>query len=109
MAVSHSDPDESKPMRIPTSTSRGVGSALAALTALAVVALPGASSANAAPNRSANHYGVKSLHAAAHPAAARATSQYTLSLTTSMAHGAVSPTPKVYLVFWGKQWSSDKA
>lgn len=109
MAVSHSDPDESKPMRIPTSTSRGVGSALAALTALAVVALPGASSANAAPNRSANHYGVKSLHPAAHPAAARATSQYTLSLTTNMAHGAVSPTPKVYLVFWGKQWSSDKA
>jgi serine protease len=100
-------------MRIPTSTSRGVASGLAALAALAVVALPGASSALAAPNQAAGkpaaHYGVKPQHVAVHADAARATSQYTLSLQTNQAHGAVSPTPKVYLVFWGKQWSSDKA
>ncbi len=97
-------------MRIPTSASRGVASALAALAALAVVALPGASAADAAARHPAqSHYGVKSLHATAHSNATRATSQYTLSLQTNMTHGAVSPTPKVYLVFWGKQWSSDKA
>lgn len=97
-------------MRIPTHKSRAVASALAALAALSAAALGAAAPADAAANHAAtSHYGVKALHAAAHPAAARATSQFTLSLQTSMTHGAVSPTPKVYLVFWGKQWSSDKA
>src|SRR5947209_7649179 len=109
MAESNSDPNESIPMRIPTSKSRGVVSALAALGAVAVVAVPAATSATAAPNHAATHHGVKPLHAGVRPAATRATSQYTLSLQTSMTHGAVSPAPKVYLVFWGKQWSSDKA
>src|SRR5438270_318124 len=99
MAESNSDPNESIPMRIPTSKSRGVVSALAALGAVAVVAVPAATSATAAPNHAATHHGVKPLHAGVRPAATRATSQYTLSLQTSMTHGAVSPAPKVYLVF----------
>jgi hypothetical protein len=32
-----------------------------------------------------------------------------VSLHSSQATGAVTPTPAVYLVFWGKQWSNDPA
>src|SRR5690348_2439849 len=32
-----------------------------------------------------------------------------LSLHSSQATGAVMPTPAVYLVFWGSQWSNDPA
>lgn len=40
---------------------------------------------------------------------ARPASANTLSLQTGDDPGAVSPKPKVYLVFWGSQWSSDPA
>jgi serine protease len=54
------------------------------------------------------HYGVKLLHhsASALSKSHAAVSADTLSLTTSIKPGAVSPNPKVYLVFWGKQWST---
>jgi serine protease len=89
--------------------------ALAATAALAAAGLTGAPAANAARA----HYGAKPLHpssAAAAAAAAssssalaapRATGADTLSLQTNMKNGAVSPKPKVYLVFWGKQWSTN--
>jgi hypothetical protein len=57
------------------------------------------------------HYGAKPIHASssAHATPQSPAGAFTLSLQTSAAHGAVSPTPKVYLIFWGKQWSSDPA
>jgi hypothetical protein len=47
----------------------------------------------------------KSMSRAAVPAA----SGETLSLQTNGKTGVVSPAPKVYLVFWGSQWSKDPA
>jgi hypothetical protein len=93
-------------MRI-THTHRALTS-LAAAAALAAASIAVAGSAHAAP---AGHYGAKPIHPAAvsGQAAQRATGPDTLSLTTAKTNGAVSPTPKVYLVFWGKQWSSDPA
>jgi hypothetical protein len=75
----------------------------AALAAAALAFGPGTADA------ATRHFGVKTQHPAAHAAAPRATGPDTLSLQTSAKQGAVSPTPKVYLVFWGKQWSSDPA
>jgi hypothetical protein len=81
------------------------------VTALAVVA-GGATSAGAAPAgapvgpRWHGHYGVKAIHLGSlsnRPAA------NTLSLHSSARKGVVSPKPKVYIVFWGSQWSNDPA
>jgi hypothetical protein len=41
--------------------------------------------------------------------AAKARNRNTLSVRSSAGQGVVSPNPKVYLVFWGSQWSSDPA
>jgi hypothetical protein len=93
-------------MRISTGglLSRGL---LCGALALCGTVLTGAAQAYAAHG----HYGVKALHPASVNASGTplASSAFTLSLQTANAHGAVSPTPKVYLVFWGKQWSSDPA
>lgn len=51
-------------------------------------------------------HGIKPIRAI-HRAAPLATANLTLHSATL--NGAVSPQPKVYLVFWGSQWSSDAA
>ena len=48
--------------------------------------------------------GIKPIH----PGRTRPASS-TLSLHSSAPTGVVSPHPRVYLVFWGTQWSSDPA
>lgn len=78
------------------------------LAVLGLAALSAASLATATPaSAGASHYGVKPLHPALAPHAA--TSTNTLSVGSSASQGVVSPTPKVYLVFWGSQWSKDPA
>lgn len=47
--------------------------------------------------------GIKPLHAHAPLSAS------TVSVHSSASTGVVTPTPQVYLVFWGKQWSKDPA
>ena len=94
-----------------TSLTTKVLSCLAAAGTLAVIGLVGAAPAGAAQG-SQGHYGAKPLHgsAVAPQAGTAATGPMTLSLQTNAAHGPISPTPKVYLVFWGKQWlTSDPA
>lgn len=89
----------------PSRTASRVRSTLIAGAALALAALSfGPATADAATS----HHGAKAQHPSAH-AAGRATGPDTLSLQTNAKSGVVSPTPKVYLVFWGKQWSSDPA
>lgn len=95
---------------------------LTTLTTLGVLALAGAAPAGATQSTQ-EHYGVKSLHntaagtasgntasgnsASGNTATAHsARSSFTLSLRKNLANGSVSPTPKVYLVFWGKQWTT---
>ncbi len=82
-------------------------------TALAATALSlGAASASASA-ASDVHYGAKPQHPHASPAGhtspTASGSVGQLSLQTANTQGAVSPTPKVYLVFWGSQWASDPA
>ncbi|MEZ0106646.1 hypothetical protein ABH920_000627 [Catenulispora sp. EB89] len=81
---------------------------LAALTAAAATAFTMSISTSSAVGVS--HFGAKPI---AKGAVARATPQATgpdtLSLQTNGKSGVVSPTPKVYLVFWGSQWSKDPA
>ena len=92
---------------------------LAAATALAAVGFAGAAPADATQSTSGTQvtqntysthgrFGVKPLHGAtaAAGAARTAKSSFTLSLRKNLANGSVSPTPKVYLVFWGKQWTT---
>ncbi|HEX4727471.1 MAG TPA: hypothetical protein VH298_06715, partial [Jatrophihabitans sp.] len=43
----------------------------------------------------------------ARSAAAAKPSRNTLTVRSSNSQGVVSPNPKVYLVFWGSQWSTD--
>ena len=50
------------------------------------------------------HYGVKAQHRGAAKQA-----HGTLSVRSSGSTGVVSPNPRVYLVLWGSQWSSDPA
>lgn len=92
------------------STTNKVLSGFVAAAALAAVGLVAADPAGATQTASGGQarYGVKPLHgAAAAPDAGNiANGTFTLSLQTSLTHGAVSPTPKVYLVFWGKQWTT---
>ncbi|MER5640505.1 hypothetical protein ABT095_26595 [Kitasatospora sp. NPDC002227] len=81
---------------------------LAALAATAVAALSLTLTGQADASQTAAHHGLKPLHAAKQlQPAARSTN--TLKLGSSAATGVVSPNPKVYLVFWGSQWSSDPA
>ncbi|HEY1330849.1 MAG TPA: hypothetical protein VGH10_05175 [Actinomycetota bacterium] len=91
-----------------------------ALAALALAAGPAGASPAAARAGSGLHavdlnghtylvqthgrFGVKPIRATAAPAAGG-----TLSVQTNGRRGVVSPTPTVYLVFWGNQWSNDPA
>ncbi|MFE0460105.1 hypothetical protein ACFW1A_12745 [Kitasatospora sp. NPDC058965] len=81
--------------------------ALLAAAALATVGFVGATPATATAG--ATHFGVKSQHQGVHASSTAARSTSTLSVRSSATQGVVSPTPKVYLVFWGSQWSSDPA
>ncbi|MFF2146349.1 hypothetical protein [Kitasatospora sp. NPDC058190] len=81
------------------------------LTALALAAFGTttlATGASAQPAPAPAHYGLKPLHPGTAQRSA-ATTNNTLSVRSSATQGVVSPTPKVYLVFWGSQWSSDPA
>lgn len=87
--------------------SRRLGIAVA--TAAAVVgAATATSTATAAPSpepaAASTHQGVKPINRAA-----RRPGKDTLAVQSSATQGVVSPNPKVYLVFWGSQWSNDPA
>ncbi|WP_157597182.1 hypothetical protein [Streptacidiphilus rugosus] len=81
-----------------------------ALAALAAATLTtGAQAQTAAPAAAAAaHHGVKPIGHGSR-SAPLAKSRNTLSVRSSAAQGVVSPTPHVYLVFWGSQWASDPA
>jgi serine protease len=80
---------------------------LVALTAAAVTAFTMSIPASSAVG--ASHFGAKPIARGAAAAVVPAASGNTLSLQTNGKSGVVSPTPKVYLVFWGSQWSKDPA
>jgi len=85
---------------------------LAALTAAVATAFTLSMSTSSAAGT--HHFGAKPITrgavGAVHTAPATpAANADTLSLQTNHKTGAVSPTPKVYLVFWGSQWSKDPA
>ncbi|MBO1415602.1 hypothetical protein [Streptomyces sp. FH025] len=82
------------------------------LTALALAAFGTtslATGAEAQPAPAAAHFGAKPLHPAAATDQLAASTNNTLKVGSAATQGVVSPTPKVYLVFWGSQWSSDPA
>jgi hypothetical protein len=89
--------------------------ALAAIAAAPATTAAASSSAQSAPSTaspSSTH--AKPLHPSADPSAGKSTDRKSggvgqLSLRTNGTQGVVSPTPQVYLVFWGSQWSSDPA
>ena len=82
---------------------------LAALTA-AAAATAFTMSISTTSAAGVSHFGAKPLaKGATARAVAKATGPDTLSLQTNGKTGVVSPTPKVYLVFWGSQWSKDPA
>ncbi|TDU05512.1 hypothetical protein EDD99_4028 [Streptomyces sp. 846.5] len=89
------------------------GLAALALAALGAVTVAGGAQAHSADGAS-THHGVKAI-ASTHRSRTSAASSFvasadTLSVGSSASQGVVSPHPKVYLVFWGKQWSfSDPA
>jgi hypothetical protein len=96
-----------RPTRMAARNLRIGAAATAALAATALAMSGYTASAAGAPE---THYGAKALHpTAATSTAPRATGADTLTLQTSNATGSVSPNPKVYLVFWGSQWSKDPA
>jgi hypothetical protein len=74
---------------------------LASAAALSLVAVPG--SAVAAPTDTAH------VAKHQHPSGKPKTNQTNVSLRSSAATGVVMTTPRVYLVFWGSQWSTDPA
>ncbi|MCX4751671.1 hypothetical protein OG455_40260 [Kitasatospora sp. NBC_01287] len=90
-------------MRIRPSSLTARALAAVGLAALGTASLAGAGPASAATGNA--HHGVKPIHQGVHPLA----SSNTLKVGSSATQGVVSPTPKVYLVFWGSQWSSDPA
>jgi len=57
-----------------------------------------------APTNVTARYGVKAIGHEFQPAVNK-----TVAVRTSRTNGVVSPKPRVYLVFWGSQWSSDPA
>jgi serine protease len=76
--------------------------------ATAVVTATISTTAGAAPGSAtatSSHLGVKQIHPN-HNAPTRVPKN-TLTVRSSNTTGVVSPNPKVYLVFWGSQWSSD--
>ena len=79
------------------------------LAATAGLALPSlAGTAGAAPATLAQpqvRAGLKLIH----PGLQTRRNRNTLTVRSSGTVGVVSPTPTVYLVFWGSQWSSDPA
>ncbi|WP_329561353.1 hypothetical protein [Kitasatospora sp. NBC_01266] len=77
--------------------------AVVGLAALGATSFTNAGAASAATTP--GHYGVKPIHQGIRPLA----SSNTLKVGSSASQGVVSPTPKVYLVFWGSQWSADPA
>ncbi|PYC77192.1 hypothetical protein C7C46_19670 [Streptomyces tateyamensis] len=81
--------------------------ALLGTAALAALGFAGATPASAGP--AATHFGVKPQHQGVLAASTAARSTSTLKVGSSATQGVVSPTPKVYLVFWGSQWSKDPA
>jgi serine protease len=87
--------------------------AAAVLAVLAATALAGAAHAQtptAADGTSVTaHHGIKPQHPAIHVQATTASSRNLLTVRSSASTGVVSPNPRVYLVFWGSQWSSDPA
>ncbi|MEY9932769.1 hypothetical protein ABH926_007420 [Catenulispora sp. GP43] len=83
---------------------------MAALTAAAATAFTmSMMSISTSSAAGASHFGAKPIAKGATRAAVPAASGETLSLQTNGKSGVVSPTPKVYLVFWGSQWSKDPA
>ncbi|MFD7449202.1 hypothetical protein [Kitasatospora sp. NPDC059827] len=93
-------------MRTPLKAAAHTLTALA-LAAFGTTAL--AAGAEAQPAPAAAHFGAKPLHPGTTAKSPTATSGNTLSVRSAATQGVVSPTPKVYLVFWGSQWSSDPA
>lgn len=86
--------------------------AAAVLAVLAVAPATIAEASAAAPHAKPLHSAsaaAGSTASAGDKAQAQAATGGQLSLQTSGTQGVVSPTPKVYLVFWGSQWSSDPA
>jgi hypothetical protein len=81
----------------------GRTAAAATLTLAATTWSAGSGSAAAA-----SAAGAKPLHPT-HTASAGPAAVGQLSLRSNGTQGVVSPTPHVYLVFWGSQWSSDPA
>ena len=82
--------------------------AVAAVSLVAGATGAGAAAASGsnhrAPQVGHGHFGVKPIHPAVHVGSAASN---TLSIHSSAKKGVVSPKPKVYLIFWGSQWSSD--
>ncbi|HKT01130.1 MAG TPA: hypothetical protein VJT31_16520 [Rugosimonospora sp.] len=95
-------------MSVPRSPLRR-GSTLIALTVLALVGgSAGVAAASDHPTVQADpihRYGRKPLDRRQ----ARPLSASTLAVGSSASTGVVTPTPRVYLVFWGSQWSRDPA
>ncbi|GIG59796.1 hypothetical protein Lfu02_41680 [Longispora fulva] len=52
--------------------------------------------------------GLKPIHPAPHAAASKV-ARNVLTVRSNASQGVVSPNPKVYVVFWGSQWSADPA
>ncbi|WP_327066305.1 hypothetical protein [Kitasatospora sp. NBC_01302] len=94
-------------MRVRPFSSKARALGLLSLAALCAGSFAEAGSAAAAPV--AGHHGAKPIHRQAEPAAQAQAVSNTLSVGSAGTQGVVSPKPKVYLVFWGSQWSKDPA
>jgi hypothetical protein len=75
------------------------------LATLAVLAAAGTVSVAQAAETSTAHYGRKPIT----PGGIRPTASATLKVGSNGTQGVVAVQPKVYLVFWGSQWSRDPA
>jgi hypothetical protein len=78
------------------------------IVAAAVAAVAATATATASPSiaSAAGRFGVKSI---SQPSSQPRANANTLAVDSSASTGVVSPHPKVYLVFWGSQWSHDPA
>jgi hypothetical protein len=76
--------------------------AAAGVTAFLVA---GAATVARAETTAPGHYGVKPIH----PGTVRPAASSTLRVGSSATQGVVAVTARVYLVFWGSQWSKDPA
>ena len=80
-----------------------VGILMAGMVALGAASVPVSAATSQAP--AAIRLGIKRIHAQPlNPLIVTPVSLHSSALT-----GVVLPSPKVYLVFWGSQWSSDPA